>query len=82
MKSEKEFKMNPFENDCTNEKKMHYLVYKITNTRNNMTYIGVHQTLDPNDDYMGSGSYIRIAIQKEGLQNFKKEILFDFDSEE
>jgi len=59
---------------------MHYLVYKITNRNNGKIYIGVHQTNDPNDEYMGSGCVLSRAIAKHGLDAFAKEILFDYDN--
>tara|TARA_B100001245_G_C22891943_1_gene429725 strand:+ start:3330 stop:3926 length:597 start_codon:yes stop_codon:yes gene_type:complete len=59
----------------------HYLVYKITNKINGKTYIGCHRTKNVNDKYMGSGKYLKHAQAKYGLENFKKEILFDFDKE-
>ena len=62
-------------------KKIHYLVYKTTNTVNGMIYIGKHQTADVNDLYLGSGTVLRKAIMKYGAASFKKEILFDFDTE-
>jgi hypothetical protein len=55
---------------------MYYLIYKITNLINNKIYIGKHITKDKNDDYMGSGKLITRAIEKYGLENFKKEIIF------
>lgn len=61
---------------------MFYTIYKITNLVNGKEYIGKHQTNDVNDDYLGSGKNLRRAIEKHGRSNFRKEILFIYETEE
>jgi hypothetical protein len=56
------------------QKKYHY-IYKTTNLKNGKFYIGMHSTNDLNDGYLGSGTRLRRSIRKNGVENFKLEIL-------
>ena len=60
---------------------MFYTIYKITNKINEKFYIGMHQTGNVDDGYMGSGKRIKAAIKKYGVGSFTKEILHIFDNE-
>jgi hypothetical protein len=61
---------------------LYYYIYKITNLVNNKIYIGAHETSKLPDKYMGSGKLIQKAIKKYGIDKFKKEILYTFNSQD
>lgn len=60
---------------------MYYTIYKTTNLVNNKYYYGVHKTEYLDDDYLGSGDNLIIAIKKYGRTSFRKEILCLCESE-
>lgn len=77
--------------------KKYNFVYQTKNLINGKTYIGVHQTDNLNDGYIGSGikklsdaktlckksnSMFARAVVKYGYENFKKEILGFYDTYE
>lgn len=59
---------------------MYYTVYCIANIINHRIYIGSHATNNLEDDYMGSGKYIRRAILKYGVDSFEKTTIAIFDN--
>ena len=63
------------------DKRYHYF-YKITNKINNKFYYGIHSTNNIKDGYMGSGTSLKNAIKKYGIENFEKEIIQFFNSRE
>lgn len=66
------------------KEKMYGFVYITTNHINNKKYIG-QKTYDKNNkwkSYLGSGIYLKRAINKYGIENFTKEIIEDCDTKE
>ena len=61
---------------------MKHFTYKTTNVVNGKMYYGLHSTLDPSDNYLGSGKLFKLALKKYGRSNFVREILEFFESRE
>lgn len=56
-----------------------WIVYKTTNIKTLMIYIGVHKQLSSDfDGYLGSGKYFRRSVKFHGKENFIRETLFTF----
>jgi hypothetical protein len=51
------------------------MLYVVTNRLNGKFYIGVHETPNPHDDYLGSGTSITKAVKKYGRENFYREVV-------
>lgn len=61
--------------------KKYYFVYKTFNLFTGKSYIGFHATDNLDDNYIGSGLYLKKAIKKHGKNNFCMGII-DFYSRE
>ena len=61
---------------------MIHTVYKTINLINQKFYMGLHTTDDPHDSYLGSGKQLQAAIRKHGRDNFQKEVMAVFDTED
>ena len=64
------------------ENKRFHFTYKTTNLINNRYYLGMHSTNRIDDGYLGSGKRLYYELSKYGRDNFKFEILEQFDSRE
>ncbi len=59
-----------------------YTIYQTKNKINGKIYIGKHKTDNLQDDYLGSGVYLRKAIEKYGSENFERTILHVYNNED
>lgn len=57
-----------------------YNIYKTTNLVNGKFYWGVHNSINKDDGYLGSGKVLKNAIKKYGKENFKREVKFFYDT--
>tara|TARA_B110000467_G_C18289231_1_gene463693 strand:+ start:570 stop:1127 length:558 start_codon:yes stop_codon:yes gene_type:complete len=58
----------------------YHFTYQTTNLINGKIYVGVHSTYNIDDDYLGSGKFLKLAIKKYGKSNFQKVILNLFNT--
>lgn len=54
---------------------MYYIIYQTTNKITGHIYIGMHQTTNLDDGYLGSGKRLLNAVKKYGEGNFERIIL-------
>lgn len=55
---------------------MNHYLYRTTNLVNGKQYVGIRSHNNPEQDaYLGSGQFLKQAVAKYGVENFKKEIL-------
>ena len=59
---------------------MYYTIYKTINITTMKEYIGQHQTVSLDDNYIGSGVELKKDIRIYGRDNFNTEILFVYDN--
>ncbi len=64
------------------ENKKYHFTYKTTNLINKRYYLGMHSTNRLDDGYIGSGKRLYYELNKYGKENFKFEILKQFNSRE
>ena len=60
----------------------YHIVYKTTNLANLSIYVGKHSCHRTDCDYMGSGKRLSLAICKYGIENFERENIAVFETEE
>lgn len=56
-------------------------IYKTTNLLNGKIYVGKHEAtkFEPSK-YIGSGKILKLAVAKDGIENFKNELLDTTDT--
>ena len=59
----------------------YFYIYKITNKVTGEYYVGIHRTINLKDGFMGEGDYIWKVINKYGIENFTKELVYSAKTE-
>ena len=67
-----------------NKGRKYFIIYQITNLVNKMIYVGKYGTTTPYDmkNYWGSSKWLTASIKKHGRENFNRETLFEFNTED
>lgn len=60
--------------------KKQYNIYKTTNLVNGRFYWGVHDSIDENDGYLGSGKILKQAIKKYSKDSFKRKTMVIYET--
>lgn len=60
----------------------YYIIYETKNLKNGMIYIGMHETTNIDDGYLGSGKRLKRAIRYYGEDFFERKVLHVFDNKE
>lgn len=55
-------------------------IYKTTNLVNGKFYWGVHNSIDENDGYLGSGAVLKKAIEKYGRDSFRRKTMVTYET--
>ena len=59
---------------------MYGYIYKVTNLVNKKIYIGLHKAERFDENYWASGTLIKQAFEKYGMENFSREIIQECDT--
>jgi uncharacterized ubiquitin-like protein YukD len=62
--------------------KKYYIIYETKNIKNGKIYIGMHETDNLDDGYLGSGKRLKRAIRYHGKEFFERRVLHIFDNRE
>lgn len=62
--------------------KKYYIIYETKNLKNKKIYIGMHETNNLEDGYLGSGKRLKRAIRYYGREHFERKILYIFNNKE
>lgn len=59
----------------------YFYIYKTTNNITGEYYVGKYKTTYLHDGFMGEGDYMQSAVDKYGIENFSKELIYSAKTE-